>query len=231
MIVNEKRAKIVFIFTVIFLLGLSVYIRQQSLPGKSAVIVDQLYGENLNYGFVEQAQNLFHEEGYDVRVFRGEEVTLNLFYRIDWDMDIVLLRMHSGVFDNRTWLFTHEEYDPREHVLEQLSRDINIGRCKSVDYPVFTLSSSFFQRNIEFQGGLVVVMGCNGLDEPDLGYALVESGADIVVGWKGAITVEETDEAVIVFLERLVSGDTVGESVEGTGLVFYPGFSDGFKLG
>jgi len=42
-------------------------------------------------------------------------------------------------------------------------------------------------------------MGCNGLDEADLGSALVESGAGVVVGWRGAITVEETDEAVIVF--------------------------------
>ena len=35
-----------------------------------------------------------------------------------------------------------------------------------------------------------MVMGCNGLDEPDLGSALIDSGAGMVVGWSGAITVE-----------------------------------------
>ena len=216
---------------VILLLGLSVYIRQQSISAKSAVIIDQLCGENPDFGFVETASELLCENGYDVSVIRGEEVTIDLFYDTVWNMDIIVLRMHSGVFDNRTWLFTHEEYDPAKHILEQLSRDTNIGRCKSVDYPVFTLSSTFFQRNIEFQGGSILVMGCNGLDEPDLGSALVDSGAGVVVGWREAITVEETDEAVIVFLMRLLSGDTVGEAIGSTGLVFYPDSADSFRVG
>ena len=220
-----------FYLIVILLLDLSVYIRQQSFPVKSAVIVDQLFGENPDFGFVETASGLLSENGFDVVVISGENVTIDLFYDTVWDMDIIVLRMHSGVFDNRTWIFTHEEYDPAKHILEQLSRDANIGRCKSVDYPVFTLSSTFFQRNLEFQGGIVVAMGCNGLDEADLGSALVESGAGVVVGWSGAITVEETDEAVIVFLELLLSGDTVGEAVGGTGLVFYPDNVDSFSLG
>ena len=125
---------------------------------------------------------MLSENGFEVVVFQGEGVTLGLFYDTVWDMDIIVLHMHSGVFDNRTWLFTHEEYDPSKHVLEQLSRDVNIGQCKSVYYPVFTLSSTFFQRNIEFQGGLVEVMGCNGLDEADLGASLVGAGAGVVVG-------------------------------------------------
>lgn len=226
-----SKAKILIVFVTILLLGLSVYFKQHSLPGKSAVIVDQLFEENTDFGFVERACGLLNENGYDVVVFRGEEVTLGLFYDTDWDMDIIVLRMHSGVFDNRTWLFTHEEYDPSMHVIEQLSRDVNIGRCESIDYPVFTLSSSFFRRNIMFHGGLVIVMGCIGLDEADLGIALVESGAGIVVGWNGAITVEETDEAVTAFLERILKGGTVGEAVDKTGLVFYPDYSDSFKLG
>ena len=77
----------------------------------------------------------------------------------------------------------------------------------------------------------MLVMGCNGLDEADLGSALVESGAGVVVGWRGAITVEETDEAVIVFLDRLLEGDTVGEATGSTGLVFYPDDANRFRLG
>jgi len=229
--VNEKKVKIGVIFTLILLLGLSVYIKQRSLPGKSAVIVDQLYGENPSFGFVERAHSILNEKGYNVRIFQGEDVTLDLFYDTVWDMEIIILRMHSGVFDNRTWLFTHEEYEPVKHVIEQLSRDVNIGRCKSVEYPVFTMSSSFFQRNIDFNGGLVVVMGCNGLDEVDLVSSFVESGADVVVGWNGAITVEETDEAVIFFLEQILSGYNVCEAIGDSGLEYYPDSAHAFRLG
>ena len=52
-----------------------------------------------------------------------------------------------------------------------------------------------------------------------------------MVGWREAITVEETDEAVVVFLERLLSGYTVGKATGGTGLVFYPDDAEGIGLG
>ena len=202
-----KQTKAIVVLLLILLLALSVYRTQQSLGGRSAVIIDQLYGDNLEYGFSEKAGALLRNNGYDVRLYQGEEVTLNLIYGIDWSADIIVLRMHSGVFDNRTWVFTHEEYDPSKHVLEQLSREANIGICGSVEYPVFTVSSDFFERSIEFDGGLVVVMGCNGLEVDDLGSALMGCGAGAVVGWEGAITIEETDEMVLRFMERILDGD------------------------
>ena len=66
-----------FYLIVFLLLGLSVYIRQQSFPVKSAVIVDQLFGENPDFGFVETASGLLSENGFDVAVISGEEVTLD----------------------------------------------------------------------------------------------------------------------------------------------------------
>jgi hypothetical protein len=103
------------------------------------VIVDQLYGENLNFCIIERYRNLLEGNGCSVRVLGGERVTLSLFYEADWGADITILRMHFGVFDVRTWLFTHEEYNSSKHVLEQLSGEAYIGRCGSVQHPVFSL--------------------------------------------------------------------------------------------
>ncbi len=228
---KQNQTKAIVAIALILLLALSVYRTQQGLGGRSAVIIDQLYGDNLDYGFSMKTRALLMSNGYDVRLYQGEDVTLDLFYGVDWSVDIVVLRMHSGVFDNRTWLFTHEEYDSSKHVLEQLSREANIGICGSVEYPVFTVSSGFFERSIEFDGGLVVVMGCNGLEVDDLGSALMGCGAGAVVGWSGAVTIEETDEVILRFMERVIDGDSIGQSVEGTGLVIFPADAVGFKLG
>ena len=122
-----RENKVIVVLLAVLLLALSVYRTQNSLGGKSAVIIDQLYGDNLDFGFSEKAIGLLRSNGYDVGLYQGEDVTIDLVYGIDWSAHVIVLRMHSGVFDNRTWLFTHEEYDSSKHVLEQLSRDANIG--------------------------------------------------------------------------------------------------------
>ncbi len=226
-----NQGKILIVLALISLLALSVYFKHRDLPSRNAVIVDQLYGENPSFGFTERCRDLLEENGYSVRVFKGERVTLSLFYESIWGTDIVILRMHSGVFDNRTWLFTHEEYDSSKHVLEQLSGEANIGRCGSVESPVFTVSSAFFQRSLEFENGLVVVMGCNGLEMDDLGAVFMGSGAGAVVGWRGPISVMETDEAVLSLLEHMLRGESLRESVVETGLSFYPLDAGAFRLG
>jgi hypothetical protein len=226
--VKGNLGKPLAVIALVLLLAFSVYQKQRSLGGKEAVIVDQLSGENT--GFVERCSGLLEPRGYSVRVFKGENVTIGLFQGLDWRVALVVLRMHSGVFDNRTWLFTHEKYDSSKYVLEQLSGEANIGVCGSVDYPVFTVSSDFFKRNLEFDGGLVIVMGCNGLDRDDLGRVLYETGAGAVVGWNTPVTVEETDEAVYGFLEEMLSGESLLVAMKETGLDYYPEGAREFRL-
>ncbi len=228
---KNNLGKIVVVLVLVSLLAYSVYYKQQSIQGKKAVILDQLYGENTEYGFTECCQRLLESKGFKVKVISGENVTVGLFRDLDWSADVVVLRVHSGIFDGKTWLFTHEEYDSSKYVLEQLSGEVNIGRCGSVDYPAFAVSSGFFEDLVKSRSGLVVVMGCNSLEKDDLGEVLSMDGVGAVVGWSGAVTVEETDEIVFSFLENMVSGDDLATAVEGTGLSFFPLDAGGFRFG
>ena len=157
-------------------------------------------------------------------------MTASLFHDLDWEADIVVLRVHSGVFNNVTWLFSHEEYDPSKYVLEQLGGQVNFGRCGSVEYPVFVVSSGFLE-GVESRGGLVVVMGCNGLERNDLGEVLQRDGVGAVVGWSGSVTVEETDMTVLRLLARVLSGADLASAVDNTGLRVFPTDALCFKLG
>ena len=231
--------KTLVLIVLVALLAFTVYRKQLELESdKRAVIIDQLYSENREYGFSDRCSTLLEAEGYSVRLCRGENVSVDFLRDSKWSMDIIVLRMHSGVFDNFTWLFTHEPYSSKKHVTEQLTGEINIGVCPSVDYHVFTVSSRFIGVNAVLDGGLVLVMGCSGLEKNDLGEALMESGAGAVIGWDGPVTVEETDKAVLSLLMEILDGKTIGEAVgaqeqlsSGVRLGFYPSYSGDYKLG
>jgi hypothetical protein len=228
--VNKNISKAAMALVLVTLLAYSVYTKQQSLQGKKAVILDQLYGENLEFGFTERCILMLESEGYRVSVYRGENVTAELFHDLDWGSDIVILRVHSGVFDGGTWLFPHEKYDSSKYVLEQLGGEVNIGRCGSLDYPVFAVSCAFFEDSVESRSGLVVLMGCNGLEKNDLCEVMYRDGIGAVVGWSGSVTVEETDEVVFEFLVSMISGEDLAAD-DDTGLSIFPVNASGFKLG
>ena len=67
---NLSRAAVAIIL--VSLLNYSVYTKQQSLQGKKAVIVDQLHGGNVEYGFTERCRELLTSNGYSVKVFKGK---------------------------------------------------------------------------------------------------------------------------------------------------------------
>ena len=70
----------------------------------------------------------------------------------------------------------------------------------------------------------------NGLEMDDLGQVLVEKGAGAVVGWDRAVTMEETDAAVLGFLERLLSGMGLGEALDESGMCYHPARAGVFRL-
>ena len=222
----------IYVLLATLLLAVAGFLSHGSGPKdeKTAVIVNQLEGLDGGGRFIESALELLEASGYGVRVFRGEEVTLGLMLEGVWDARIVVLRMHSGVFDGETWLFTHERYSNRRYVVEQLLGLVNIGQCRGVDYPVFTFSPRFLSEATGFKG-VVILMGCNTMELGDLPRVLVEGGCEAVVGFEGPVTIEEADQATQVLLGRLLEGLELGDSVDGLGFQVFPAERSHFKLG
>jgi len=67
---------------------------------------------------------------------------------------------------------------------------------------------------------------------------MVDHGASAVVGWRGPVSIDESDMVSLRLLEALISGSSVGEAVElvddefglGGRLVFHPAEAYGFRL-
>ncbi|MCW4013951.1 MAG: hypothetical protein NWF07_13335 [Candidatus Bathyarchaeota archaeon] len=223
---------LILVTLAVFLLGLSVWRTQQRLNATQprAIIIDPLHNIPTELNFTEKASELLLSNGYKVNTIIGDEVTVEALKQVS-DHELVVLRVHSGIFDEGVWFFTCEEFDGSKYVLEQLSGEVHIATCPSDPRLLFAVGSRFVAHYLrELDGSLVVLMGCDGLSESDLAGAFVESGAVGVVGWDGPVTLDASDEAVLGFLELYLGGVDVGDVVDvvsgdvfNASLVFYGG--------
>jgi hypothetical protein len=143
------------------------------------------------------------------------------------------------VTQDRTVLFTNEEYSQLAHYAEQLNDQLVMARVGE-GYPmVFGIPPKFITESMEgrFDDAVVIMMGCSGLFVRDLAQAFVDKGASIYVGWNGSVELYYIDEATPYLIEQLCSGNrTIKEAVDntmdvsgigpdpehGSGLEYYP---------
>jgi hypothetical protein len=163
--------------------------------------------------FTKEASDLLLSHGYNVDTIIGDKVTVEALMQIS-GYDLIVLRAHSGVFDEGIWFFTCEEFDGSKYVLEQLAGEAHIATCPSDPRLLFAVGSRFVTHYLrELDGSLVVLMGCDGLTETDLAEAFVGGGAVGVVGWDGPVTLDASDEVVLGFLGLYLGGVGVGDAV------------------
>lgn len=209
-------------------------------------IHDPLTSDGEEPGFAEACIELFESAGYSVETFMGREVTVDLLKRVPKDCDALILRVHSGVFEDTVWLFTGERYDNAKHVMEQLADELHIARITPNSDPLFAVGAKFVSRHMKgrLHDTLVVMMACEGLNSTDLGEAFLGAGASAYVSWDGLVSLSHTDEATGILLEGLVldwarleeavedtNGMVGGDKLYDSSLTFIPEDAEGIVLG
>jgi hypothetical protein len=169
----------------------------------SVAILDPLTGE----GFTSRGVELFESAGYEVDVFRGEEVSVGRIKKMSGGYRVVVLRVHSSIYHGRVWFFTGERYSQERHVLEQLLDEVHPAMPALGSEYLFAVGAEFVLHFLEdrFDGALIVVMGCDGLSSYDLAKAFMVAGAAAYVSWDGPVSLGHTDEATFAMLRGLVA--------------------------
>ena len=183
-----------------------------------AVIVDQLAQTDANPEFTASVTGTLEGAGYRVDYVSPEQVTVDYYRELPArGYELIVVRAHSGIVregdgTGDSFLFTTEPYSQQEHVDEQrdrrlieaaLSSDLVDESVPLADLPrYFGIGPEFIRSSLEgdFDGALVVVMGCNGLSSNTLAQAFVERGASEVTSWDGLVSAAHTDAAT----ERLL---------------------------
>lgn len=191
-----------------------------TLTSPKAALIDALSNASENGDFACSVNMTLHEAGFSVDVYRGGEVTVDFLEKFAGGYKLVIFRMHSALSsDNQLYLFTAEPYSKEKYSQEQYFRLVKEAYATESSQPVFAVNWGFMKRLLtgEFNGTLVVVMGCDGASDPLISQEFVNQGAVGYVGWSGPVLLSHSDKAVLRLVEDLYVGrQPLKEAVDDT---------------
>ncbi|MDO8612178.1 MAG: hypothetical protein Q7R32_05065 [Dehalococcoidia bacterium] len=195
------------------------------LPGgdddgpRTAAIVDQLSLTQPNPDFIEHATDILERAGFVVDYYRGEQVTVD-FYRglPKLGYDAIILRVHSGQLwldagegvvtqEPYVSLFTGEPYSESKYLEEQRrARVVEAVYNEGEGTPIFAVAAPFIKHSMEgeFEGTLIVMMGCEGFGSDGAARAFLARGASAFISWDKQVSAEHTDAATERLLEKML---------------------------
>ncbi len=199
---------------------------------KTAAIVDQLSLTAPDPAFVTAATKSLQDAGYRVEYFPGEQVTVEFYRHLpERNYDLVILRAHSGLttitnadtgevtHTKSVSLFTSQPFDATQYQAERNAG--RLGRSRYLEdgqevLGVFGIEPDFVRYSMQGRFGktLVILMGCNGVDAPEMARAFLSRGASSVVGWDNFVSAGFTDEVTAAVLDGILArGNTVRDAV------------------
>ena len=195
-----------------------------------AAIVDHLSLTAPNRQFKENAIDILKTAGYTVNYYPGEEVTVDFYRNLPTHgYRLIILRVHSSatwgadVAEAPVTLFTSERISQTKYVYEQLHDQLlwvsysDEEAKRGVLY--FGIAPPFVTQSMNgrFQNTVVIMMGCEGLDNPLMAKAFVEKGAKVYISWDKPVLASHTDQATSHLLQHfLIEKRTLKESIQET---------------
>jgi hypothetical protein len=198
-------------------------------PQLKAAILDQLSLTIPNQTFIETATNTLEQAGYTVDYYPGENITVQFYRNLPThEYRLIILRVHStatnpDATEGPVTLFTSERYDRTKYVYEQLTDQLVMVAFsqdemnKGITY--FGINPPFLtgSMNSRFQNTIIIMMGCEGLDNTLMAQAFIQKGAKVYISWDKPVSASHTDTAIIHLLQHfLMEKTTLKESVRQT---------------
>jgi hypothetical protein len=134
--------------------------------------------------------------------------------------------VHSALFngtDAPLDLFTSERYSHNAYVDDQIAGRLDIAMYRPGGDEYFGILHGFVANAMRgsFEGGLIIMMGCNGLDSQlrslSMLQAFIGKGAKVVIGWNASVSSYHTDIATEKLLRYLlIENKTVKDAIDAT---------------
>jgi hypothetical protein len=225
---NRKLLYSVVLVTIVLLAVLALYYMffMPDAENWMAAIIDQLAIEGekyINVEFNNTVTSMLNVSGFDVKYYPGKDVDIDFYKDLpSKGGKIIVLRAHSAVRsdnnNNFVDLFTSERYDPqKEEKYSNYRTQISIAEFLGTNTKYFAVGPTFVDWSMKgrFSSDCVIIlMGCNGLNETSMAEALVRRGARVVIGWIGWVEVNDTDSSTKQLLQYLLDQNTIYDAVD-----------------
>jgi hypothetical protein len=197
--------------------------------------------------FVQTTTNILEQAGFTVDYYPYENVTVEFYRNLPtYSYGLIILRVHStatGVQGTKApvVLFTSEPYSGAKYVHEQLVEqlyEVSFSKEENEEgIGYFGITPLFVSGAMKgkFQNTIIIMMGCEGLDNTLMAEAFVEKGAKVYISWNQGVLASHTDSATMQLLhyflvEKLTLKKSVQETFKEVGfdpiykslLVYYP---------
>lgn len=197
---------------IVIILALTLYFHQplhqsNNVRKPRAVIIDGLALRKPNPQFIEDAKNVLSKAGFNVDVYEGRNVTINLLMNIG-GYELVVLRVHSAIdlTSGLLYLFSTERYDPTGYLYEQIS-----GAVREA-YTFNESEGSYFALRADLlgcssreglNGSTIIMMGCNGTDSLLTIIKLFERDVKNIIAWDGYVDLSYSDKITLSLLKAV----------------------------
>ncbi len=173
---------------------------------RKAALLDGLYVSRPNPAFIENITSLLKDAGFQVDVFIGENVTIELLENIG-GYDLLILRLHSAIYIDRIlYLFSGEHYVDSKYFFQQLSGIVKKAYTfNESEPPFFALNSAFLgmSRKDGLKNSTIIMMGCNGTGDIAFIQSLFKKGVKAYFAWSGYVNPSHADKATIALVKAL----------------------------
>jgi len=188
-----------------------------------AVIIDTQCLTHPNESLLLELKGYLEKAGYEVDVYSGDEVTVELLWRLpERGYRLVVFRAHSLLTrKDRIEIITGEPYSESRHTVEQLLGLVGaaVPLTEPSEENVYFSITEKFVRSLRgrFKDSVVIVSGCYSLFHDGMAQAFFDRGCSVYVGWNYLVTAEHADAG----LRRLVyhycvEGLPIGAAVKET---------------
>ncbi len=193
-------------FFVLFLVGVVFLFNNPSPEQPVAVIFD-----SLDPSSVPELSQVLHDSGFKVITYTSKDVTVTNLKNIPPEPDLVIVRVHSSINQDKIWLFTGELFKNEKYPVDQLVNSVHMARTNSTGEYYFAVCSNFFREySPDLDGAIILVMGCDAAASNELSEVFLAKGASSYTSWDGPVSLEHTDKV----FNNIVSSFTEGMDIE-----------------
>jgi len=246
---RRSRKMILFLLVIIiFIIGTTSYIAFYGLSQstkteketiiRKAAIIDGLSEDVPNPSLINDMSNLLKSSGYEVTVFNGSEVNIELFRKLpEMGFTLIIMRLHGGRIQQPIGLFIGsgifaEPFNEGKYEYEYYSGYFLRGVAYIGGKEYFVITPAYVSEKFQgrFPGSAIIILSCYSMWDQVLASSFIEKGASIVVGIDHKTDIRYIDRVGLELVKQISQGASIEEAVSKTMEIVGPDPTTGAKL-
>ncbi|MCS7367714.1 MAG: hypothetical protein NDF52_07540 [archaeon YNP-WB-062] len=245
---RSKKKILLFLVIIIFTISVASYFGLHELSQntktekgtivRKAAIIDGLSEDIPNPSLINEMSNLLRSSGYEVTIFNGSQVNIELFRNLpEMGFTLIIMRLHGGRIQQPIGLFIGsglfaEPFSEGKYEYEYYSGYFLKGVAYVGGKEYFVITPAYVSEKFQgrFPGSAIIILSCYSMWDQVLASSFIEKGASIVVGIDHKTDVQYLDRVGLELVKQISQGASVEEAVSKTMEIVGPDPLTGAKL-